>query len=97
MNKSLYLTNLTDEELLYYTSNSGNPPSKVTVNWKQLSKDIESGVVTPDEVKELIGQLDYGTLKDTYNKVLNNVDPLDPEESYLDLLDILDPYETYFK
>jgi hypothetical protein len=97
MNKTTYITQLTDEELLYYTSNSTNPPQKVTLDWKQLTTDLESGVITSDEVTELLGQLDSGTIKDTFYKVLSNVDIFDPEESYLDLLDLLDPTNTFYQ
>jgi hypothetical protein len=85
-----YLLTLSDSQLDYYNKNTTNPPPKVQLLWKSLLNDLEKGLVTVDELEDVVTQLSPSYKKELVSKVTSLMDPMGPEEYLLDLVDLLE-------
>jgi hypothetical protein len=91
-----YFLTYTSTELEYYKSvgvykdpDSNFLPSK-------FLKDLEKGLLSEEVVKEVVSSLTPTQKEELYEMTMETLDPFGPEESMMELLDLLDPEYSYF-
>jgi hypothetical protein len=57
---------------------------------------FQKGNLTDEQANEVIASLSYEQKKKLYDDLMSTMDPFSPDEKLMDLLDLLDPDETYF-
>jgi len=92
-----YFRELSAQVYEYYRRHSSANMSRLHFEKSRFLADYRAGLLTREQVEEVMGELDYSSKKKLYKDVLDSIDFLEPEEELLDLLDILDPDESCFR
>jgi hypothetical protein len=92
-----YFTKLTSEVLAYYRKYSTKDVSREQFNKTAFLADYGDNTLTDEQALQVLNQLDYSSRKKLYKEVLSSLDLLDPDERMLDLLDLMDPNNTYYQ
>jgi hypothetical protein len=92
-----YFKQFSAEVLAYYKLNSTLDVSRNQFQQTLFLKDYASGKIEQDEAVGVLDQLDYYTRKKLYHHVMAGLNMLDPGEKMLELLDLLDPEDTFFE
>lgn len=81
-------------DLLYYSSQGILKDEHTFLN-KEFLDDYMKGVLTKDATEEIIESLTPKQQAALYEYADSLIDPFAPEESLVDLLDMIDPYYTH--
>ena len=92
-----YFTQLSAEVLAYYRKFSNKDVSREQFNKTAFLADYSNDKLSNEQALHVLNKLDLSTRKKLYKQVLDDIDPLNPTEKMLDLLELLDPDETYFQ
>ena len=92
-----YFTQLSAEVLAYYRKFSNKDVSREQFNKTAFLADYSNDKLSNEQALQVLNKLDLSTRKKLYKQVLDDIDPLNPTEKMLDLLELLDPDETYFQ
>jgi hypothetical protein len=63
----------------------------------KLIEDYKQGILDEQGMKDVLITITYKQLKSLYVYVMSVIDPIYPDEKLMDLLDLIDPNETYFQ
>jgi 5'-deoxynucleotidase YfbR-like HD superfamily hydrolase len=92
-----YFTQLSAEVLAYYRKFSNKDVSREQFNKTAFLADYSNDKLSNEQALQVLNKLDYSSRKKLYKQVLDGIDPINPTEKMLDLLELLDPDETYFQ
>ena len=92
-----YFTQLSAEVLAYYRKFSNKDVSREQFNKTAFLADYSNDKLSNEQALQVLNKLDLSTRKKLYKQVLDDIDPINPNEKMLDLLELLDPDETYFQ
>ena len=92
-----YFTQLSAEVLAYYRKFSNKDVSREQFNKTAFLADYSNDKLSNEQALQVLNKLDLSTRKKLYKQVLDDIDPINPTEKMLDLLELLDPDKTYFQ
>jgi hypothetical protein len=94
MKQSKYFKHYNFLESLYYSS-QGILKDDIEFLKSKFITDYQKGELKQEQVKEIIESLTIKQQADLYKEAMSLIDPFCPEEDLLDLLDIIDSFNSH--
>jgi hypothetical protein len=85
-----YTKTLSEKEVAYYKKAGVKAVDTVQLLLPNLIEDWKSGVLNADDLNDVLSHLSFHTKKTAYNKILDSIDLLNPDEDILNLADLID-------